>query len=155
MKYPAWIGVDFDGTLEVHEAGAPVDQCGAPVPEMVARVKAWLEKGFDVRIVTARVGMSVPQAERERQIRKIHDWCMNHLGCELPVVCSKDYGMLELWDDRAVQVVRNTGLRADEVAADEVVGKILTWIDSKDFDPTDAETAGRIFRGIAAGEWKT
>ena len=34
-------------------------------------------------------------------------------GEVLPVTNCKDFGMIELWDDRAVQVVFNTGIRAD------------------------------------------
>lgn len=39
-------------------------------------------------------------------------WLVVTLGV-IPVVCRKDYAMVELWDDRAVQVIPNTGLRAD------------------------------------------
>jgi len=37
-------------------------------------------------------------------------WCEKHLGLALPVTCVKDMHMIELWDDRAVQVVTNTGM---------------------------------------------
>ena len=32
-----------------------------------------------------------------------------HLGAVLPITCVKDYGMEEIWDDRAIQMERNTG----------------------------------------------
>jgi hypothetical protein len=44
----------------------------------------------------------------------IGDWCEEHIGVRLPITCTKDYGMVELWDDRAVQVIPNTGDRADQ-----------------------------------------
>jgi len=40
-------------------------------------------------------------------------WCKLHIGQVLPLTCTKDYGMIELWDDRAVQVEMNTGRRMD------------------------------------------
>lgn len=43
----------------------------------------------------------------------IKAWCLEHLGQELEVTCSKDYGMILLYDDRAVQIIPNTGRRAD------------------------------------------
>ncbi len=43
----------------------------------------------------------------------IDAWCERHFGRKLPVTCTKDYGMVELWDDRAVQVKENTGIRVD------------------------------------------
>jgi hypothetical protein len=39
----------------------------------------------------------------------LRDWLLQHIGKNLDVTCTKDYGMIELWDDRAVRVVPNTG----------------------------------------------
>jgi hypothetical protein len=39
----------------------------------------------------------------------IQVWCDQHLGQVLDITNVKDYGMIELWDDRAVRVVLNTG----------------------------------------------
>jgi hypothetical protein len=100
-----WIGVDFDGTLATYEKGmAPA--LGEPIPAMVERVKRWLKKGYDVRIVTARA--SHPKF-RDLDQSAIYDWCYKHIGTVLPVGYSKDYEMIELWDDRVVQVETNTG----------------------------------------------
>jgi hypothetical protein len=49
-------------------------------------------------------------------VRPIEAWCVEHIGVVLPVTNVKDFGMIELWDDRAVQVVPNTGQRVDGVA---------------------------------------
>ena len=43
----------------------------------------------------------------------IQAWCLEHVGEVLPVTPAKDYDRVELWDDRAVQVIPNTGERAD------------------------------------------
>jgi hypothetical protein len=42
-------------------------------------------------------------------INAIQDWTQKHLGQRLRVTCSKDIMMIELWDDRAIQVIANTG----------------------------------------------
>ena len=42
-------------------------------------------------------------------VTPIENWCLKHLGQKLAVTNVKDYNMLELWDDRAVQVIPNTG----------------------------------------------
>lgn len=103
MSTSGWIGVDLDGTL-AHYEGWNGGDIGKPIPAMVARVKAWLAAGISVRIVTARV--SVPLVGTHAAIEA---WCVEHIGVALPVTCSKDYAMIELWDDRAVQVIPNTG----------------------------------------------
>lgn len=103
-----WIGVDFDGTLAVYHGWGT--ELGAPVPLMLARVKAWIDAGREVRIVTARAA-EIPGMESEtaEQVELVKAWCREHLGCELQVTAQKDYSMVELWDDRAVAVVMNTG----------------------------------------------
>jgi len=116
-----WIGVDLDGTLaEYHGWDGGI---GAPVPLMVARVKTWLAAGIEVRIMTARVsnggGFSkesmrdADQAFVTEQQELIQSWCREHLGRVIPVTQEKDFRMIELWDDRAVQIIPNTGIRAD------------------------------------------
>lgn len=101
-----WIGVDLDGTLanRNHEG----DEIGEPVPAMVDRVKLWLSEGRDVRLMTARAySMSAAQ------LKAINTWLQEHIGETIPITCEKDPYMQELWDDRAVQVIPNTGQRAD------------------------------------------
>ena len=104
-----WIGVDLDGTLAEYEGWVSEEHIGKPVPLMLKRVKAWLAAGKDVRIFTARVC----DPGRKRVQQAIVNWCIEHIGQELPITNAKDYEMLELWDDRCVQVEPNTGKRAD------------------------------------------
>lgn len=104
----AWIGVDLDSTLAIYTGWEGPDEIGEPIPAMVDRVKAWLDEGRDVRIFTARVaGEDARDVTRAR--RAVERWCKRHVGRKLPVTCSKDWGMVELWDDRCVQVEPNTG----------------------------------------------
>jgi hypothetical protein len=104
-----WIGVDFDGTLAKYQYGE--QGLGEPIPKMVDRVKKWLDEGTEVRIVTARAGHkeSLGEEVHNQMIEEVKTWCKEHIGQELKVTANKDFGMLELWDDRAVQVIPNTG----------------------------------------------
>lgn len=104
-----WIGVDLDGTLAEYGGWRGPDHIGAPIAVMVARVKQWLSEGRTVQIFTARVCLDEGNVARTA----IEEWCERHIGEILPVTCTKDYGMIELWDDRAVQVEINTGRRMD------------------------------------------
>lgn len=114
MSHDGWIGVDLDGTLARYDGWKGIEHIGEPVRPMLDRVRRWISDGRDVRIFTARVG---PQPERDvRQVRAvIEEWCLKHIGKTLPVTNAKDFGMAELWDDRCVQVIPNTGERADGV----------------------------------------
>jgi hypothetical protein len=102
-----WIGVDLDGTLAEYDGWQGADHVGAPVPAMVKRVKGWLAEGREVRVITARAFPPTEATIPQRQM--IEDWTERHIGTRLPVTCMKDFGMVELWDDRAVSVEPNTG----------------------------------------------
>lgn len=99
-----WIGVDLDGTLAMYDGWVGPAHIGAPVPVMVERVKRWLSEGREVKIFTARVTHA-----DESVYRAVRNWCQEHIGQVLPVTNVKDFAMIELWDDRAVQVEPNTG----------------------------------------------
>ena len=106
-----WIGVDLDGTLAFYDHWVDETSIGAPIPKMVERVKRWIADGVDVRIVTARIHPDWPHLTLRRTV--IESWCAAHLGKVLPITHEKDYNMVELWDDRCVQVIPNTGERVD------------------------------------------
>ena len=97
-----WIGVDLDGTLAQYGGWKGADHIGEPVPAMAFRVRNWLAQGREVRIFTARA--SVPE-----QVPVVTEWCKRHFGVDLAVTNVKDFGMVELWDDRAVRVRENEG----------------------------------------------
>ena len=104
-KKQGWIGVDLDGTLARHDRTTEFPRIGEPIPKMLERVKQMLNEGYEVRIMTARVAYDY-QGFQEQLIK---EWCKEHIGSELAVTCQKDYSMIELWDDRAIRVERNTG----------------------------------------------
>jgi hypothetical protein len=116
-----WIGVDLDATLAKYEGFKGADHIGDPIMPMVNRVKEWLAQGKRVKIFTARVdggtvalnmGNEAGEQFKHVEIVKSHirAWCIKHIGCELEITNCKDYGMIELWDDRCVQVEANTGI---------------------------------------------
>jgi hypothetical protein len=98
-----WIGVDLDGTL-AHDLGnnKGLDEIGSPIKPMLNRVKNWLAEGKTVKIFTAR-------ASSPRQVAAIKKWLAQHQLPDLEVTNTKDLRMIELWDDRCVQVTTNSG----------------------------------------------
>jgi hypothetical protein len=111
-----WIGVDLDGTLAKYHGWVACTHIGEPIPAMVDRVKSWLSEGREVRIFTARVApllnaMSPRYQEAWAAQVAIKQWCKIHIGDYLPVTCVKDLDCIEFWDDRAVTVEMNTGLK--------------------------------------------
>ena len=113
MTDNGWIGVDLDGTLAFYDGWKGAEHIGPPIPLMVGRVKDWIEAGHEVRIFTARVshdGTEERMAEATIARLAIIAWCNEHIGMQLPITNVKDYAMIELWDDRCVQVEANTGI---------------------------------------------
>jgi len=76
---------------------------------MVERVKRFLAQGVEVRIVTARVNSRMTFEHRHAHTGIIKQWCIQHIGAELPVQAEKDYDMVLLYDDRCVSVQTDTG----------------------------------------------
>ncbi|MGV1835219.1 hypothetical protein ACQZ6C_10695 [Rhizobium rhizogenes] len=104
-----WIGVDLDGTLAKYDEWRGLTHIGEPIFPMVQRIRIWLNEGKEVRIFTAR--MADPDAHLF--VDALHDWLyVLNIG-PLGATNVKDFQMIELWDDRAVQVIPNTGMRAD------------------------------------------
>ena len=100
-----WVGVDLDGTLAHYDGFKGSETIGAPIPAMLDRIKGLLADGKDVRIFTARIADD-PQGKARAAIEA---WSQQHVGQALPVTNVKDDHMTQMYDDRAVQVERNTG----------------------------------------------
>lgn len=111
MSASGWIGVDLDGTLARYDEWRGIEHVGEPVERMAFRVRKWLSDGVDVRIFTARVSGNAEDAELAAA--PVRAWCVEHFGVELPITCRKDFAMIELYDDRCVQIEPNTGRRMD------------------------------------------
>lgn len=94
-----WIGVDLDGTLALW---AGPETVGEPIQPMMDRVKEWIQHGIDVRIFTAR-------ACDPSRVQVVREWLDKHGLGELQITNQKDFDMIQLWDDKAVQVIKDTG----------------------------------------------
>jgi hypothetical protein len=117
MSKSGWIGVDLDGTLAHYDGWNGPDHIGKPIKPMVDRVKKWIADGQEVRIFTARLhghGSPLIGGGTYDALTPIKKWCWDVFGTELEITNSKDYGLIELWDDRAIQVEMNTGRKISE-----------------------------------------
>ena len=114
-KRKGWIGVDLDGTLAHYDGWKGELHIGEPILPMVDRIQQWIMKGFEVRIFTARVAEEL--SNKDGSLRDavaiataIEEWCEKHIGHKLRITNKKDFDMIELWDDRCIQVIPNTGM---------------------------------------------
>jgi len=95
------IGVDLDGTL-AHYIKFDPNHIGDPIPKMIDRVKQWISNGIRIKIFTAR-------ATDPKNIPAIKQW-LDKNGLEgLEITNIKDPDMIAIFDDRAIQVEKNTG----------------------------------------------
>lgn len=109
-----WYGCDLDGTIAYYDEFIDATHIGKPIPLMVYRIKQHIDKGNIVKIFTARAAMPGFHAPDLHPAKKaIQDWCLEHLGLVLPITNAKDFEMIGLYDDRAIQIEPNTGMRMD------------------------------------------
>lgn len=97
-----WVGIDLDGTLARADTLSGTSKIGEPIPQMVNLAARLSRDGVIVKIFTARA--SDPQ-----QVSMIHKWLRDNGLPEFEVTNIKDFEMIRLYDDRAVQVIANTG----------------------------------------------
>lgn len=97
-----WIAVDLDGTLAHYNGWKGADHIGDPVPRMMERVKHWIAEGKKVAIFTARA------CDPEKVIH-VRMWLGKHGLAKLEITATKHPKFKEFWDDRAVQIIPNTG----------------------------------------------
>jgi hypothetical protein len=95
-----WVGIDLDGTLAV--ASENLDEIGEPIPEMAERLLRFHRAGVQVKIFTAR-------ASTPKQVPLIKAWLQRNQLPDIEITNIKDAAMARLYDDKAVQVIRNTG----------------------------------------------
>lgn len=102
-KDQGFIGFDLDGTLaEYFEWGD--GKIGKPIERNVSLLRYLIKNRYNVKIFTARV------CQDNSQIPEIHRWLEENNLPKLEITATKDYKMSYMIDDRAIQVVRNTGL---------------------------------------------
>jgi hypothetical protein len=127
MSNKVWVGFDLDGTLAHYDNWRGAGHIGEPIPYMVSLLKH-LSKKYNIRIFTARVGSAYPQQIDECR-KAISEWCMKHIGFDLPVTSEKDQHMIACYDDRSKQVVSNTG-----ICLEDELSKIVLEFESKIID---------------------
>lgn len=110
------IAVDLDGTLAQYDKWVPWNEIGPVIELMKDRIIQWLKEGKEVCIFTARVGKENDICWKTREpftaaqmIKVIQDWLETNGLPRLEVTCRKDNTIIEFWDDRAIQVIPNTG----------------------------------------------
>lgn len=102
--------VDLDGTLAEYHGWRGYDDVGKPIQPMMDRVKKWISEGIEVIIFTAR-------AEDPDAIPAVIKWLEDNDLPELEITCIKSGDIERFYDDRAIQVRKNTG----EILGDESI----------------------------------
>lgn len=121
-----WIGVDLDGTLAEYNGWVGPDHIGKPIKFMIEKLKHRMNIGdVEIKIFTARVaetslrndnnGLVDDKEFAEKQRNLIKAWCKEHIGEELEITATKDFACVQIWDDRAKQVIKNKGVFLEEV----------------------------------------
>jgi len=103
MMSNGWIGVDLDGTLAEYSGWKGPEYIGPPIQTMLDRVNEWIAGGVEVKIFTARA--TVPE-----QLPYVQAWLDEYGLGHLEITNVKDFRMIQLWDDRCIQVMSNTGV---------------------------------------------
>jgi hypothetical protein len=55
-----------------------------PQPSQIQQLKAWLAKGYTVRMITRH-------SKDLGRLLAVKAWCKTHFGCELPIVSQEDF----------------------------------------------------------------
>jgi hypothetical protein len=98
-----YISFDLDGTLaEYHGFDPKNPNPGKPIPKMMDVLRKHLENGDRVKIFTAR-------ATDPKSIPYIKQWLKNNNLPDLEITNVKDVWCKMMYDDRAVQVRKNSG----------------------------------------------
>lgn len=103
-----WWGFDLDGTLAEYSSWKGADHIGDLIEPIAELIRELLAEGERVKIFTARVTVR-EDGQHEVARRAIEEYTLKHFGVALEVTNVKDYGMIRLYDDRAVGVEENTG----------------------------------------------
>lgn len=130
MSTGGWIGFDLDGTIAQYDDFVSAEHIGKPIPATMALLRNHLERGVEVRIFTARIWpypilrseielfgplseepkLKRATAEAMLAAKAIWKWLADQGLPKLALTTCKDYSMWKLYDDRAVQVEKNTGV---------------------------------------------
>jgi hypothetical protein len=111
--------VDFDGTVAVYDHWRGAGHLGSPVAEMVRKIKAWRKAGEEVFIFTARVNPGDDSFEEGMNATmsylSIAAWSKKNIGEILPITHEKSKRFTRIHDDRADEIIPNTGVSVTEL----------------------------------------
>lgn len=107
-----WIGVEIDGSLAKSTGDETI---GRPIKNMVERIQDILNMGFtDVKIFTRRTSPIMEELHGPDyitdQIKRIHKFCQDNLGVQLPITSCIDPYCTSIWDARVTQIITNQGV---------------------------------------------
>jgi len=99
---------DLDGTLFKHPRGHDFS-IGEPIPKMIDFLRQQLKIGWKVKIFTARWANPDTREEQEKLIRDALREHVSEEASQLEITNAKDLYTRTIYDDRAVQVIMDTG----------------------------------------------
>lgn len=96
--------VDLDGTL-AEQKNEYQREIGKPIMPMIELIRNELKQGSEVKIFTARASKWTDELEK----LDIERFCVQNFGIVLPITAIKEHNIDIYYDDRAIQVKKNTG----------------------------------------------
>lgn len=99
---------DIDGTLFKHPRGNDFS-IGEPIPKMIEFLRQQLAAGWKVKIFTARWANPDTREEQEKLIRDALREHVSEQASQLEITNAKDLYTRAIYDDRAIQVIMDTG----------------------------------------------
>lgn len=97
------IAIDLDGTLAEYYGWKGDEHIGEPIIPVLSKAIEEQTKGAEIWIFSAR-------CDSDKSSKLIYDWCEKH-GLNIHGTTNVKYKCFaEFWDDRAKQVVPNTGV---------------------------------------------
>lgn len=149
------IAVDLDGTLAHYDGWKGITHIGHPIESVVAAMKEAKEDGAEIWIFTARVSS---EEDGHHAAHYILDWLKTINFVADGITAMKHKFFTEFWDDRAIQVVRNTGefvinaetyrdqadarMNAHQLQQEAEVVPLFTPVDEPD-EPTAVDVSAR------------
>ena len=111
--------VDLDGTLAEYTGWQGNEFIGKAIPSMISMIKQWIQDGIEVIIFTAR-------ATDPKNIPAIEKWLERNDLPKLKITNIKTPDIARIYDDRAVQVRKNTGelLGDQDIIGERLVSKL-------------------------------
>lgn len=129
------IACDLDGTLAHYDGWKGVGHIGCIIPSVKQAILNAIAQGDEVWIFTARVS---DPAEANEAANVIDKWLEeNGLG-PLTITATKHKFFTQFWDDRALQVIKNTGTFVIE-------DDNHSWQKQADYHGADVQQAEPLF----------